>query len=164
MGWITASNRCPGLRILITRAIFCICSVLHTLKNRVWTGYLIPDRKDFYLGASGFFALGCAAQTCEANSLSRSISYRCFISSIELPTSGPGLLKTHAQTEQAQPQNRSCNPYHFTLLGQGTPPPGVDCGGRYHGARRTLSQASAPAVQYFLKCAVLNSFSSALPL
>jgi hypothetical protein len=81
-----------------------------TFQKSGLTGYLAAaDRKNLYLGASGFFALGCAAQMCEANSLSRSIAYRCFISSIDLPTSGPGLLKTHAQTEQARPQNRSCS-------------------------------------------------------
>src|SRR5580700_6557732 len=62
-----------------------------------------------YFGGAGFFAPGYAAQTCDLNSLSRSVSYRCFISSIDLPTGGPDPLKTHAQTEQAQPQNRSCS-------------------------------------------------------
>src|SRR5579864_6024936 len=57
----------------------------------------------------GINSIRTTAQMFEANSLSRSIAYRCFISSIDLPTSGPGLLKTHAQTEQAQPQNRSCS-------------------------------------------------------
>jgi hypothetical protein len=50
---------------------------------------------------------GCSAQTCDLNALSRSASYRCFISSIDLPTGGPGTLKTQAQAEQAQPWNRS---------------------------------------------------------
>ena len=27
-------HRCPGLRMFIARAIFCICSVLHTFANR----------------------------------------------------------------------------------------------------------------------------------
>ena len=28
-------RRCPGLRMFIARAIFCVCSVLHTFTNRV---------------------------------------------------------------------------------------------------------------------------------
>jgi len=32
LGWIDI-HRCPGLRILIMRAIFCICSVSHTFKK-----------------------------------------------------------------------------------------------------------------------------------
>ena len=30
-------RRCPGLRMLIARAIFCVCSVLHTFQKSCWS-------------------------------------------------------------------------------------------------------------------------------
>jgi hypothetical protein len=36
LGWI-GMDRCPGLRTLITRAIFSVCSVLHTFKDPVFS-------------------------------------------------------------------------------------------------------------------------------
>jgi hypothetical protein len=83
---------------------------------------------------------GCSAQTCDLNALSRSVSYRCFISSIDLPTGGPDPLKTQAQTEQAQPQNFSCST-HTISRAKGHLRQERGCGGRYDDARSTTSQA-----------------------
>ena len=43
-------RRCPGLRMLIARAIFCVCSVLHTFTNRVLS-----------MGSGRYSLWGCTA-------------------------------------------------------------------------------------------------------
>ena len=40
------NHRCPGLRMFIARAIFCVCSVLHTFTNRVLS--MSSGRYSFY--------------------------------------------------------------------------------------------------------------------
>ena len=56
--------------------------------------------------AFGFLLRGCSAQTCDANSLSRSDSKLCTIASNDFPVGGPEGLKTHAHWEQLQPRKR----------------------------------------------------------
>jgi TonB family protein len=54
-------------------------------------------------------ALGCLAQTWDANSLPRCDSKFRFASSKDLPVGAPEGLKTHAHSEQPQPRKRSCS-------------------------------------------------------
>jgi hypothetical protein len=84
---------------------------------------------------------GCSAQTCDLKFLSRSVSYRCFISLIDLPTTGPDALNSHAQTEQAQPWNRSRSTHTISRAKEHLPQERVR-GDRCHHARWTRSQAS----------------------
>jgi len=82
---------------------------------------------------------GCSAQTCDLNFLSRSVSQRCFISSIDLPTTGPDALNSHAQTEQTHPWNRSRSTHTVSRAKEHLPQESVR-GGRYHHARWTRSR------------------------
>jgi hypothetical protein len=85
---------------------------------------------------------GCSARTCDLNSLSRSASYSCFISSIDLPTTGPDALNTHAQTEQAHPWKRSRLTHTISRAKEHLRQERF-CGGRHNGSRRIQSQARA---------------------
>src|ERR1700722_476665 len=115
----------------------------HSLKGdiRAWCSRRLFTFAHFQ--KSTYFCRGCAEQTCEAYSLSRCIAYRCFISSMDLPTGGPVLLKVHAQREQAQPQKRSCSTHTISrCLAKGH----FRHDSIYNRARSMPSQASARAV------------------
>jgi hypothetical protein len=55
---------------------------------------------------SGIGSRGCLAQVCRTNSLLRSSSKSCFISSNVSPLGGPVGLKIHAHCEHPQPRKR----------------------------------------------------------
>src|ERR1700678_1091023 len=98
-----------------------------------------PKRSVSALSSSTPRSGGCSTQTCDLNALSRSASYRRFISSIDPSPSGPEPLKIHAQFEQVHPSNRSRST-HTISRAKGRLHQARFCGGGHHNAAWTPSQ------------------------